>query len=195
MSWTRIIAWTDSLAERDSSSYWPRHATLVGMVFALMTVACAPTQQGDFGPQRGIGLDAGATLVDGGDDPPGFGPSDCTLLREKTCGATCGASAACKAAELMSQHASDDCSEALNNPVTFPRCTLNSCESLMEKTCGDAAELQDAPCATDPGCILAQRFAARLQDDEATQQNDEQTLSSCLQALEDELVFYPCSAD
>lgn len=174
--------------ERDAK---PAHALCMALLCGLLASACPTNPEPAEAPDATFGAEA-PVKSDIGVGAPGPSPTGCEALLEKTCGSTCALSAACRAAELLDLHAPEDCEDALDNPVTFPRCTLNSCESLLQKTCGDTVDPEDAPCADDPGCTTAQILVARLSDDEAEMQNDEDTLASCLQALEDDVVFHTC---
>lgn len=179
---------------------WPFGKTIhfmqrIGSVLVLVLVVwgCQRPDDSEL-DDRGRG-EAGDPGGSGAEDPEWPMPvpdNQCANLVQRTCGETCEESPACMAATLLTEYAPEECEDALEQPNTFPACALNFCESLLLKTCGDTKDLDDAACATDPGCTTARAIVETFGDGGVTFREDEVTLSSCLQALEDEVVFFPC---
>lgn len=157
-----------------------------------------------------LGLpDAPPLLLDGGADAgadgdgcvPDAGPSDggcaligeaeaCASLLAATCGETCAESPGCAAASLLGRYEPARCADALTDTQTFPVCQLGNCDALVAQACGGDPPL-DA-CIDAPGCGPALDLKARASDADASQAEIDEAKASCLQALEDEVVFAPC---
>lgn len=184
---TEFVAWVMLRLRR------LRCAGCFALILGIPFAGCGPSPGNEIG--AGSGIEAGVSLDGGVDDfevPDANFGEPCSALLLKTCGETCAESPGCKAATLLAEHAPDECPAALEQPVTFPACSLNFCESLLFKTCGSTTDLNNASCADDPGCKTARSIVESFTDGGVTLKEDETTLSSCLQALEDEFVFFPC---
>jgi hypothetical protein len=160
---------------------------------------CAASDAGTFAGDAGPESNGAEREVDGlcpdvldTEDPDCTGPQNlesvCAELVERSCGETCGESPSCAAAHLLQTYEPDGCPDALTDTQTYPACQLGSCESLVIKACGPADE-----CADAPGCDPAKQLDARRADPEASQDEVAQATAACLQALEDEVVFAPCT--
>ena len=169
-----------------------RYVVSASLVLLLFLAACTTDL-----PPSDAGIPDGGSPgdVDAGTEPepdPGNGNS-CQELIRKTCGDTCGNSPGCNGARLLAEFKPHECESALQQPSYYPACALNFCESLLLKTCGATTELDNAECADDPGCKTARSIVEiRDVDGGVTFRDDEDILSSCLQALEDEIVFSRC---
>ena len=165
------------------------------LILFVFFVACTPDESTP-DPERPDVPDGGSLVdEDAGRKPeldPGNGNS-CQELIRKTCGDTCGNSPGCNGARLLAEFKAHECESALQQPSHYPACALNFCESLLLKTCGATTELDNADCADDPGCKTA-RSIVEIHDVDGgvILRDDEDILSSCLQALEDEIVFSQC---
>lgn len=115
----------------------------------------------------------------------------CGALVSRSCEPSCQESAACLAAELTRDYRPDECAAGLDNELTFPTCTASPCETLVERTCG--ASEPTASCADSPGCPPSLVLRARATDADATSDELADATGACEQALEDAVVFAPCS--
>ncbi len=125
-------------------------------------------------------------------------PSDfndpCVRLELRSCGdpesgVSCADSAGCTAATLLSTYEPESCFDALDDPARYPACEANSCERLVQRTCGDLTET--APCIDDSGCTPSRRLWDRAEGVDGGVP-DTDALQSCASALEDEVFFPSC---
>jgi hypothetical protein len=163
------------------------------VIIALIAVVpgCVAAGFTDFPPADGGPNDGGGDCdggLDGGCTPGNESASDaCASLVENCCGASCGHSAGCEAATLLQQFEPDQCTAALSDTQRFPVCEAGNCDTLVSKVCGD-----DDRCDSAPGCAPAKQLQTRANDPASTQAQVDDADASCLQALEDEVVFAPC---
>ena len=165
------------------------------LVLVFLTACAGNPDAGLFDGDGGEPREGDDCLVDGG---PGDGGTcfsgvdgtECATLVEVTCGETCGESPGCAAASLLSQYEPDRCSEALADTQTYPACQLGNCGALVDRACGGDPPLE--VCIDAPGCAPALDLSARASDPDASQQEIDEATASCLQALEDPIVFAPC---
>ena len=165
---------------------------------ALLCSAC-PTADfvgvsDDGGPDGGglgnasCGPDAGPS--DGGACDPASLAAACDALVSATCADTCHESPGCAASQLLRDHEPYRCPDALADTQTFPHCTLGDCDALVAKACGGSPALPE--CADAPGCAPALELQARTRDPAATQDDVRAAQDTCVQGLEDEVVFARC---
>ena len=114
----------------------------------------------------------------------------CAALVQATCGETCAESPGCAASGLLSQYEPGRCPAALLDTQTFPLCQLGSCDGLVARACGGDPALKE--CLDAPGCAPALSLQTRASDADASQQEIDEAKASCVQALEDQIVFAPC---
>ena len=162
------------------------------LVLLLLLTACLSNATDDFVEDAGIpGEECGADA----------GPSDggacflaeadqCAALVQATCGETCAESPGCAASGLLSQYEPGRCPAALLDTQTFPLCQLGSCDGLVARACGGDPALKE--CLDAPGCAPALSLQTRASDADASQQEIDEAKASCVQALEDQIVFAPC---
>ncbi len=145
---------------------------------------------GDAGPEQ-ESADCGP-VGDGGDVPCPMGATDpCAALVARSCEPSCHEAAACVAAELTRDFRPEECQAALDNQLTFPTCTASPCQTLVERTCG--ADEPTAECADNPGCQPSLVLRGRATDPAASSDEIADAVAACQQALEDAVVFAPCS--
>ncbi|OGQ24598.1 MAG: hypothetical protein A2138_02670 [Deltaproteobacteria bacterium RBG_16_71_12] len=145
----------------------------------------------DAGPEQESVNDCGPG--DGGDLPCATldGVDPCAALVARSCEPSCHQAAACVAAELTRDYRPEECQVALDNQLTFPTCTASPCQTLVERTCG--ADEPTADCADNPGCQPSLVLRGRATDPAASSDEIADAVAACQQALEDAVVFAPCT--
>jgi hypothetical protein len=126
---------------------------------------------------------------DGGSDDSGPIEGEditvCGQLLAQSCGpfGECERDPGCVAATLIARFEAQRCTEAANDPRSFPLCSLGACQRLTNRVCGGAP----APlCESAPACAPARELQRRAEA------GDADAAASCAQALTDEVVFPAC---
>lgn len=155
-----------------------RASSLLLCLSCVLLPACG-LSRGDFdGEGEGEGPEAGGETCDAGECAPADGDLTCGTLIDVTCGtsAECSEDPGCVAATLLAEFRPAECSAAILDVRSYPRCTTSSCDDLVARVCGIGGECQAAS-----ACGPAQQLRERADSG-----------ASCAAALTDQTLFPQC---